>query len=90
MVTSSRSEHVTTTKEPKPIKGGVKLAIVPYTLLLPIEHVEVPVVISNIQVEVLEKPITQKPIPLTLPENGVGVGVTLIDSVIHAFEVLNL
>ncbi len=49
MATSSWSEHVvTSTKEPKPIRGGAKLAIVPYTLLLPIEPMEVPIVISNI------------------------------------------
>jgi len=35
----------------------------------------------------LEEPITPKLVPLILLENGVGVEVTLIDSVIHAFEV---
>jgi len=89
MATSSRSEHVvTTTKKPKPIRVGVELTIVLHTLLLPIKLVEVPIVVSNIHVEVLEEPIIPKPIPLTLPENGVGAEVTLIDSVTHAFEVL--
>jgi hypothetical protein len=77
---------VTTIKKPKPIKGGVELAIVFPTLLLPTKLVEVHVV-SSIQVEVLEEPITPKPIPLTLPKIGVGTKVTLIYSVIHASKV---
>ncbi len=36
----------------------------------------------------MEEPITPKLVPLTLLENGVGAEVTLIDNVIHAFEVL--
>jgi hypothetical protein len=35
----------------------------------------------------LEEPISPKLVPLILLENGVGVEVTLIDSVIHAFEI---
>ncbi len=88
MATSSRNELVvTTTKELEPIKGGVELAIVLYTLLLPTEPMEVHVVVFSIQVEVLKEPIIPKPIPLTLLEIGVSVEVTLIDSVIHAFEI---
>jgi hypothetical protein len=48
MATSFQSKHVvTTTKKPKPIKGGAKLVIVPYTLILPIEPMEV-LIVSNI------------------------------------------
>ncbi len=39
---------VTTTEEPKPIRGGTKLAIFSCTLLLPIKLVEVPIVVVNI------------------------------------------
>jgi hypothetical protein len=53
---------VTTTKKPKPIRGGVELAIVFHTLLLFIELVEVHVVVSSTQVEVLEEPIIPKPV----------------------------
>ncbi len=35
----------------------------------------------------MEEPISPKLVPLILLENGVGVEVTLIDSVIHAFEI---
>jgi hypothetical protein len=59
-------------------------------LPLPTKPVEVFVVVSSIQVEVLEEPITLKPIPLVLPEIRVGVEVTLIDSVIHALEVFRI
>jgi hypothetical protein len=48
---------------------------------------EVPVVVSSIQVEILKEPIIPKPIPLTLPRIRASVEVTLIDSVIHAFEI---
>jgi hypothetical protein len=88
MATSSRGELViTTTKEPKPIRGRLELAIVPYTLHLPTELVEVPIVVFSTQVKVLEEHVTPKPIPLILLEIGVGVVVTLINSVTHAFEV---
>ncbi len=52
---------VTTIKEPKPIKGGTKLAIISYTLSLPTNYVEIPIVTISTQVEGLEKPITPKP-----------------------------
>jgi hypothetical protein len=49
--TSSWSEFVVvTTKEPKLIRGKTKLAIIFYTLPLPIEPMEVLVVVVNIQV----------------------------------------
>jgi hypothetical protein len=49
VVTSFLNEHVVTnTKEPKLIKGGAKLAIVSYTLFLPIESMEILVVVVNI------------------------------------------
>jgi hypothetical protein len=35
----------------------------------------------------LEKLVTPKPIPLLIPEIGVGAKVTLIDIVTHAYEV---
>jgi hypothetical protein len=38
---------VTTTKEPKLIKGGVELAIVPCTLFLPLQFMEMPIVVVN-------------------------------------------
>jgi hypothetical protein len=44
-------------------------------------------VVFNTKVEVLEEPITPKLVPLVLPKIGVGVKVTLIDSVTHASKV---
>ncbi len=86
--TNSQNEPIiTTTKEPEPIKGGVELTIVYCILSLRIEFVEVFVVVVNIQVEELEEPITPKPIPLTIPKIRVGVEVTLINIVTHAFKV---
>jgi hypothetical protein len=35
----------------------------------------------------LEEPVIPKTIPLIIIEIGVGVGVTLIDNVTHAFEI---
>ncbi len=88
VATSSRSKLVViTNEEPEPIKGGVEMAIISYTLPLPIEPMEVPIVIVRIQVEALEELVTPKPIPLIILKIGVGVGVTLIDNVTHAFEV---
>jgi hypothetical protein len=49
--------------------------------------VEIPIVVFSIHVEALEKPITPKLIPLVLPKIGVGVEVTLIDSIAHASKV---
>jgi hypothetical protein len=48
---------------------------------------EVPIIIVTTQVEGLEKLVIPKPISLVIPKIGVGVEVTLIDFVIHAFEV---
>jgi hypothetical protein len=78
---------VTTNEELEPIKGRTELAIVPYTLFLPIEPMEMHVVFST-HVKVLEEPITPKPVPLILPEIRVGIEVMLIDNVIHASKVL--
>jgi len=51
IVTSSWNEPIaTTTKELELIRGGAKLAIFFCTLSSPIELVEVPVVVVNIQV----------------------------------------
>jgi hypothetical protein len=58
----------------------------PYTLPLPIEPMEI-LVVFNIEVEVLEEPITPKLVLIVLPKIGIGVKVTLINSVTHAFEV---
>ncbi len=55
--------------------------------ILPIEHVEVLVVIFNIHVETLEKPIIPKSIPLIIPKIKVGALLTLIDSITHFVEV---
>jgi len=88
VATNSQSELVvSTTKEPEPIKGGAKLAIVSCTLSLPIECAEVLIVVVNIRVEGLEKPATPKLVPLIIPKIGVGVKVTLIDSITHTSEV---
>jgi hypothetical protein len=48
---------------------------------------EVLVVVVNILVETLEEFIVPKPIPLIIPEIGIGKEVTLIDTIAHAFEV---
>ncbi len=86
--TSSQNELiVTTSEEPKPIDGGAKLAIVSCTLPLPTKLVEIPIVVVNTQVEALEKLIIQKLITLIIPNIGIGIEVTLIDNIAHAFEV---
>jgi len=49
VTTSYQNEFVViTNEEPKPIRGGTKMAIISYTLPLPIELVEVPIVIVSI------------------------------------------
>jgi hypothetical protein len=86
--TSSWNELVViTTKEFKPIKGRIELAIVFCTLPLSIKFMEVLVVVVNTQVEALEKTIIPKPIPLVIQEIGVGTYIILIDNITHAFEV---
>ncbi len=48
IATSSQSEHVVTTiDKPKSIKGRAKLTIVSCTLSLPIESMEVPIVVNT-------------------------------------------
>jgi hypothetical protein len=44
-------------------------------------------VIFSIQVEVLEKLVISKLVPLVLPKIGIGVEITLINNVTHAYEV---
>ncbi len=84
----SQSEPiVTTTKELKSIRGGVELAIVPCTLSLPIESMRNNIVVVSTQVEKLEELATLKPIPLAIPNIGVGAKVTQINTITHAFEV---
>jgi len=56
-------------------------------LPLPTEPMEIHVVVVSIQVEALEECLTPKPIPLIIPQIIVGVEVTLIFSITHAFEV---
>ncbi len=88
VVTSFWSEPIVTIiKKLEPIKWGVELAIVSCTLPLPIEPMEILVVVVSIPVKALEKPVTPKPIPLIILEIGVGVEVTLIDSITHASKV---
>ncbi len=73
VATSFRNELVvTTTKKLKPIWVGAKLAIV---------------VVVNTLVEGLKEPVTPKPIPLIIPKIEVGVKVTLIATITHAFKV---
>jgi hypothetical protein len=48
---------------------------------------EIPIVIVIIHVEGLEELITPKLVPLVLPKIGVGVEVTSIDTITHAYEV---
>jgi hypothetical protein len=76
---------ITTIEKPKPIKGGVDLAIIYCTWPLPIKHVEVPIIVVSIHVEALEEHVIPEPIPLVIPEIGVGEEVTLIDIVTHVF-----
>jgi hypothetical protein len=76
IITSFQNEHVViTTKEPKPIQGGVELTIISRTLFLPIELVEVPIVVINTRVEGLEKHVIPKHGPLIILEIGVGAKV---------------
>jgi len=74
---------VTTRDELKPIRGA-KLTIVFCTLSMPIEFVLV--VIINTSIEELEEPITPKLVPLIIPNIGLGVKITLIDIITHAFK----
>jgi hypothetical protein len=86
--TSSRSEPIVTTiEEPEPIRGGAELAIVHYTLLLPIKPMKTPIIVSSIQVEILGEHVTPKLVPLVLPNIRVGAKVTLINNVTHASKV---
>jgi hypothetical protein len=88
VATSFQSEHVVTTiEELEPIRGGTKLAIVSCTLPLPIKFMEVIVVVVCTQVKALEELMTPKPIPLVILDTRIGVEVTLIDNITHAFEV---
>ncbi len=48
---------------------------------------ETPIVTVNTHGEGLEEPIIPKLVPLVIPKIGVGVEVTLIDIVTHAYEV---
>jgi len=79
---------ITTIEELAHIKGGTKFVTIFWTLSLPTKLVEVHVVIVNFQVEELEIPIIPKPIPLTIPQIGVGTNVTL--NITHAFEVFKI
>jgi len=69
------------------IKGRVNPITISYVASLPTEPVEIHVVDVNTQVEELEEPFTHKFIPLAIPHIKVGVAVTLIDIIIHTFEV---
>jgi hypothetical protein len=73
-------------EEPQPISGGANLAIVCCTLPLPTKLMEVPIVVVNTHVEVLEKLVTQKPIPLIIPKIGIDIKITLIDNIPHAYK----
>ncbi len=61
--------------------------LISYTLPLPTELVEVPIVIVSIQVKALEEHVTPKPIPLIILDIGLGTRVTLINNVTHASKV---
>jgi hypothetical protein len=88
VATSFQSEPIVTTiEELEPIKRGTKLDIISCTFILPIEHVEVPIVVVSTHVKALEKLVTPKPIPLIILEIGVGAKVTLINNITHVFEV---
>ncbi len=89
IATSFQNEHVVIiTEEPKPIRRGAELTIVSCTLPLPIKFGEIFVVVISIQVEAMEEPITPKPIPLVIPKIRIGIKVTLIDNIAHAFKAL--
>jgi hypothetical protein len=84
-----QSKHIINSiEEHEPIRRGAKLAIISYTLPLPIEHVEISIIVVSTRVEVLEEPIIPKFIPLIILETRVGTEVTLIDNITHAFNVL--
>jgi hypothetical protein len=74
---------VTTRDELKPIRGA-KLTIGFCTLSMPKEFVLV--IIISTSVEELEEPITPKLVPLIIPNIGLGVKITLIDIITHAFK----
>jgi hypothetical protein len=64
-----------TTKELEQIQGGAKLTIVVF------------VVVVNTQVEGLKELVIPKHVLLVIPKIGVGVKVTLIDTITHASKV---
>ncbi len=90
---SSQSELVITiTKELVPIRRGAKITIVFCTLFLPTKLVEVFVVVVSFHVKELEKHVTPKLVPSPIPQIGVGVEITLIQTITHAskqFKILN-
>jgi hypothetical protein len=51
---------------------------------------KVPIVVFSIQIEVLEKPITQKTCTINFTKYGIGIEVTLINNVTPTFELLTL
>jgi hypothetical protein len=77
-------------KEPIPIKGGTKITTVFCTLFLPTKLVEVFVVVVSIQVEELEEHISPKLVPLSIPQIGVGIKITLINIIMHASKVFKI
>lgn len=86
---SSRSKPIVTTNEElEPIKGGVKLAIISYILPLPTKLVEVLVVDFSTPVETLENFIIPKPIPLVIPEIGIGAKVTHSSEVFRTLDTI--
>ncbi len=91
ITTSSQSAHVVTTiEELKSIKGRVELAIVSYSLYLPVKSMEIPIILVGTHVKELEKHVIPKHVPLAIPKIGVGAKVNLIDTITHPMRFLEL
>ncbi len=69
------------------IKIGTKPITISCVASLPTEPMEIHVVDVNIQVEESKGRVTFKLIPLAIPHIKIGVQVTLIDIITHAYEV---
>lgn len=85
---NSQDESISNTmKRLQPIKGGAKPITISYVASLPTKHIEIHVVVVNIQIKEPEETITLKFIPLAIPHIRVGVVVTMIDIIIYASKV---
>ncbi len=63
------------------------MLLLPILYFLPIEPIEAPFIVVNVEVVDLQIHVTPKSIPLTILQIGVGVKVIMIDIGLHACEI---